>query len=40
MSFEERRSIGEIAFHKSQIDYFMFKKTLTNVIKKDYLHQN
>jgi len=37
MSFEERRSIGEIAFHKSQIDYFMFKKLFTNVIKKDYL---
>ena len=37
MSFEERRSIGEIAFYKSQIDYFMFKKIFTNLIKKDYL---
>ena len=37
ISFEERRSIGEIAFHKSQIDYFMFKKIFTNLIKQDYL---
>ena len=37
MSFEERRAMGEIAFHKSQIDYFMFKKSFTNIIKNDTL---
>jgi hypothetical protein len=37
MSFEERRAMGEIAFHKSQIDYFMFKKLFTNIIKNDTL---
>ena len=32
MSFNEKRNMAEIAFHKSQIDYYIFYKTFKNLI--------
>ena len=37
MSYEERRSLGEIAFHKSQIDYYTFKKNFTGLVQMDMM---
>ena len=37
MSYKDRRSLSEIAFHKSQIDYYTFKKNFTNLIQLDIM---
>ena len=37
MSYEERRALGEIAFHKSQINYYMFKKQFTGLVQMDIM---
>ena len=37
MSYEERRSVGEIAFHKSQIDYYTFKKHFSGLVQMDIM---
>ena len=37
MSYEERRSLGEIAFHKSQIDYYTFKKNFNGLVQMDIM---